>query len=191
MTCENERGWTGTHVNSAKWEFLNAFSEKAGRSEGMDTRFGDLYGSLLHDDGNFMMFPISSHRMIVVINKFFKFYWSLKDHYPDLPLITDTFTEIGSEDLFAPNAGGVASYAQETKLTDRFQYTPVRMTPMDCWYCNSLFMDRVDTWFGFAHREKVLNRIDFCNSAVSGIPLRNDYPGLYRALGLRQPETEE
>ena len=81
MTSENEKGWDGVRVhNMKKTGFMRSVFGKAIEEKVSNDILQQIYSDLHAQNNfseNFMMFPISSKRMIVLISPFFKF----KDKY--------------------------------------------------------------------------------------------------------------
>lgn len=73
MTSENEKDWDGiTRHNDKKLSWLTDILNRTTNDEEKDV-IASLIKSLIHFSENFMMFPISAKRMIVLINPFYKF----------------------------------------------------------------------------------------------------------------------
>ena len=87
MTSENEKGWGGiTRHNDKKLSWLTDILNRTTNDEEKDV-IASLKKSLTHFSENFMMFPISAKRMIVLINPFYKFrYAGMKSGLSCVPL---------------------------------------------------------------------------------------------------------
>lgn len=185
MTSENEIGWHADFLlNHKKKDTLTALEmamkDKSGTSY---EQIQLIKNNLLFFHENFMMFPISSKKMIVLINPFFKILDLLKIiglPYPEMK----NYTKLTDERLFRPNEGQRLMTDPEDvkKPTDVFTYHPVKMSPSDCQYCNALFMDRVHTWLGFGNMEKIKGSVLRYRKENEGFVPRNNYDVLYHIL---------
>lgn len=185
MTSENEIGWHNDFMlNHKKMDTLSALEDAVeGKDELFVKQIKVTKQSLLFFHENFMMFPISSKRMIVLINPFFKILDVLKKlgvPYPDL----NNYTKIEDETLFAPNESKrlMTDPEEEKKPDDIFIYRPVKMSQSDCQYCNALLMDRVHTWLGFNDLEKAKRSVLRYKKENEGHVPRNNYDVLYHII---------
>jgi len=129
---------------------------------------------------NFYMFPLSSKRMIVLVNPFFKQYFSLKDTFGDLLPPLWRYTAMPDERVFAPNRSErMLNDTGPRKPSDRYTYTPVSLWREEIQYCNALQMDRVHTWLGFGSLERARGSI--VTYGCVDHP-RNDYSGLFDVI---------
>lgn len=161
MTSENEKGWNGIiRHNDKKLAWLMDILNRAANEE-EKISIASLITS--HFSENFMMFPISAKRMIVLINPFYKFrYARMKAGLPCLPL-TD-LTVIPNESLFAPNRNYYAATNSEQNSgvyseNDQYIYTIQKLTSDETQYCNALFMDRIHECFGFSSLDNAFGSI--------------------------------
>ena len=137
-----------------------------------------MIGWLMTFHENFYMFPISSRRMIVLINPFFKFMLTNRFLFPGLGL--EHFTLLNDERLFAPNRS-TCNYDGEHLDSDTYTYTPTPLSAFQTRYCNALFMDRVDTWLGFGSLERIKGSAETYREMANLHP-RNNYTALYHIL---------
>lgn len=167
MTSENENGWDGIYVyNTKKTGYLNNILMLAKKSNLSKEILQKVYYDCDAQNNfseNFMMFPISSTRMIVLISPFFK----LREQYCDWgikPPELNDLTKIPNPKLFEPNknyyrlkqeSGILHQYHED----DRYIYEIKVLTDSEVQYCNSLFMDRIDTYLGFSSLDKAVNSI--------------------------------
>ena len=161
MTSENEKGWNGTTVhNVKKTNFLMNLLEHE-KNKTMQKVIAK--SSYLHRNfsENFMMFPISSKRMIVEIDPFYKFRIAYKDYY-DMPSLEE-LTMLSNEKLYYPNEakyilpqnGIEPNYHKD----DKYIYEIKHLTSKETRYCNELFLDRINTWLGFSSLEKIVGSV--------------------------------
>ena len=185
MTSENEVGWhTDFVLNHKKMDTLSALEDVVKDVDDLFTKqIRITRNSLLFFHENFMMFPISAKRMIVLINPFFKILNNLKKNGSPCPELKN-YTKLENEALFAPNKSQrlMTDPEEEKKPDDVFVYHPVKMSPSDCQYCNALLMDRVHTWLGFSDLRKAKGSIlRYRKDNESFVP-RNNYDVLYHIL---------
>lgn len=149
MTSENELGWDGIYnQNHKKLDYvLNLFNQV-----NTDEQKQYLYGiarNLTYFHENFQMFSISKSRMIVLISPFFKFLKMNKLNYDIANL-----TNIPDWRLFEPNA---CNYIEPNKCSDEdiFEYKITKLTYDEIQYCNSLFLDRINSFVGFSNIDTI------------------------------------
>ena len=112
---------------------------------------------------NFMIFPLSSKRMIVLINPFFKFCNQLKkDKVKVMPL--SNFTYLDNEKLFKPNkvnyvARQIDPFRHILSDNDKYIYKINRLSTKETKYVNCLFLDRIINIVGFSNLNKVKGSI--------------------------------
>ena len=189
MTSENEKGWNGiTQHNVKKTNFLMSFLKNAKTIEEQMSIYRVLN---LHQcfTENFMMFPISSRRMIVEIDPFFKFRIEAKELYK-MPGLED-LTMMPNETLFYPNQ---VKYIKPQSFPGHFVYDPndlyiyeiKKLSKKETRYCNALFMDRINTWLGFSSLDKVVSSV-FTYKKANSYPFvpRVDYTELYEIINKR------
>lgn len=189
MTSENEKGWNGITVHNHKKTFflLNLLGNARNELEK-----NIIYRTIrLHHNftENFMMFPISSRRMIVLIDPFFKFRIINKNNYA-MPRL-DELTMMPNENLFYPNdaryfyeqkAGEPFKYHEE----DRYIYEIKKLSAEETRYCNALFLDRIDTWVGFSDLNKAVGSIvNYYQLNKFPFVPRVDYAELYELVNKR------
>jgi hypothetical protein len=135
---------------------------------------------------NFMMFPISSKRMIVLISPFFK----LKDKYADFapPPKLEELTVIPNPKLFEPNRNSYIypqKFGQPFKYhkDDQYIYDVKTLSSSEIRYCNALFLDRIDTYLGFSSLEHAVGSI-IKYKKLNDPPYvpRVDYTSLYKII---------
>ncbi len=163
MTSENEKGWDGRYIhNDKKLEFLSAISKCVTTKE-EKTEINRVIYNTCNFSENFMMFPISAKRMIVLICPFYKTWFSLNKAVRKL-LSLKELTVIPNEKLFEPNR----NYYQATKSfvntgeyheDDKYIYDIKKLSRDEIRYCNALFMDRIDTYLGFSSLYHALGSI--------------------------------
>ena len=163
MTSENEKGWDGIRVHNRKkldyiaklLDLTNAKSERENLS--------NLHYAVMNFSENFQMFPISSKRMIVLISPFFKHRYFIKASGVPVPDLRD-LTVIPNEKLFEPNRNHyvlppIPGKGYQYHEDDRYIYDVKVLTENELFYCNALFMDRVDTYLGFSSLDHALGGI--------------------------------
>ncbi len=167
MTSENENGWDGVYVhNMKKTGFITDVLMMAKQANFPKNILEQIYSDCIAQGNfseNFMMFPISSKRMIVLISPFFK----LKDKYSNFRIAVpklDDLTKIPNPKLFEPNRNyyqlpQTIETGHQYHENDRYIYDVKVLTDSEVQYCNSLFMDRIDTYLGFASLDKAVNSI--------------------------------
>jgi hypothetical protein len=135
---------------------------------------------------NFMMFPISSKRMIVLISPFYKFRICYKDFF-SMPKLEE-LTMMPNEDLFYPNTNRYLYKQVPLKPIkyhndDLYIYEIKKLTSKETRYCNILFLDRINTWVGFSTLGKAVGSIVEYKRANSYpyVP-RVDYTELYEII---------
>lgn len=163
MTSENEKGWDGVRIHNYKkriWLMQLLFSA---RSEFEKNSIMEINNSMSGFTENFMMFPISSKRMIVLICPFYKHRWNYKNAGLKVPEL-DTLTVIPNESLFEPNSNKYVLPQTSGKSfkyheDDRYIYKIKQLTSDEIQYCNALFMDRIDTYLGFSSLDSAVGSI--------------------------------
>lgn len=190
MTSENEKGWDGILVhNMKKTGFMrNVFSkavEEKVSNEILQQIYSDLHAQNNFSE-NFMMFPISSKRMIVLISPFFKY----KDKYAayEQPPKLENLTNIPNPELFKANRNYYKypqKFGQPFKYhdDDRYIYDVKTLSSNEIRYCNSLFLDRIDTYLGFSSLEHAVGSI-IKYKKLNDPPYipRVDYTSLYKII---------
>ena len=190
MTSENEKGWDGTRVHNMKKTgfmrkvFGKAIEEKVS-NEILQQIYSDLHAQNNFSE-NFMMFPISSKRMIVLISPFFKY----KDKYAayEQPPKLENLTNIPNPELFKANRNYYKypqKFGQPFKYheDDRYIYDVKTLSSNEIRYCNSLFLDRIDTYLGFSSLEHAVGSI-IKYKKLNDPPYvpRVDYTSLYKII---------
>lgn len=173
MTSENEKGWDGIRIhNDKKLNWLMQLLHSA-RGEFEKSIIAELISYTCNFSENFMMFPISSKRMIVLICPFYKHRWNYKNAGYKVPEL-DTLTVIPNESLFEPNSnkyvlpqtpGKPFKYHED----DRYIYRIKQLTSNEIQYCNALFMDRIDTYLG-------ISSLDSSVGSIMKYKKLNEYP---------------
>ena len=166
MTSENEKGWDGVRVHNMKKTgfmrnvLVKAFNENA-PTEVLQQMYSDLHAQNNFSE-NFMMFPISSKRMIVLISPFFKYKDKYRDY--DTPPKLEDLTVIPNPRLFEPNRNYYKykqKFGQPFKYhdDDRYIYDVKTLSSDEIRYCNALFLDRINTHLGFSSLEHAVGSI--------------------------------
>lgn len=163
MTSENEKGWDGKRIhNDKKLNWLNQLLNSTTNEIEKNYTYQVIYNTCNFSE-NFMMFPISSQRMIVLICPFYKHRWNYKSLGYKVPEL-NTFTVIPNESLFEPNSNKYVlpqtpdrpfKYHED----DRYIYKIKQLTSSEVQYCNALFMDRIDTYLGFSSLDSSVGSI--------------------------------
>lgn len=185
MTSENEKGWNGITVhNDRKLAYISKIiSDTKDRDE--QAILYSIYQSVLNFSENFMMFPISAKRMIVLICPFFKLRYHMKLSGIEVPHLQD-ITVIPNETLFAPNGNDYVyprAKNQQYHDDDRYIYDIKRLSIDEIRYCNALFMDRVNTYLGFSALDKVAESVlEYRKLNMPPYIPRVDYTKLYRII---------
>ena len=164
MTSENEKGWDGVYRHNVKktgymQEVLARV--KSTRLLGANELEVEAYDDLMAQcnfSENFMMFPISSKRMIVLISPFFK-----KVHryagFGVVPPRLEELTCMPNPKLFEPNRNFYkykqTSHRIKEHRDDRYLYDVKKLTSQELWYCNALFLDRIDEQLGFSSLDQI------------------------------------
>ena len=164
MTSENEKGWDGVYRhNVKKTGYMREVLERVKSSKliGAGELELEVYDDLIAQcnfSENFMMFPISSKRMIVLISPFFK-----KVHrYAGIGVVSPPLEELTcmpNPKLFEPNRTSY-KYKQTSRRIkehrdDRYLYDVKKLSSQELWYCNSLFLDRIYEYLGFSSLDQV------------------------------------
>ncbi len=145
MTSENELGWDGIYShNHKKLDFVLNLLNQDNTEEQKQYLYG-FANNLTYFHENFQMFSISKNRMIVLISPFFKFL-KVNNFKYDISNITN----IPDWRLFNPNE---CIYRKQGEYLDDdvFEYQITTLTNDEILYCNSLFLDRINTSFGFSN----------------------------------------
>ncbi len=186
MTSENELGWNGVTVhNLKKTLFLRNCYEK--ESDVNLQRI--IYENILKMENfteNFMMFPVSSRRMIALICPFYKFriLYGWRYSMPDLRSLTN----MPDENLFFPNdVKYVKPQPDDGSVNeddgDRYIYEIKNLTREQVRYCNSLFLDRINEYAGFSSLGKAVGSLLAYKN--NGYRKRVDYSPLYKIIQSR------
>ena len=149
MTSENELGWDGIYnQNHKKLDYVFNIFHQANTEEQKQYLYG-VARNLTYFHENFQMFSISKNRMIVLISPFFKFLKMSKLNYDIANL-----TNIADWRLFEPNA---CNYIEPNKCSDEdiFEYKIAKLTYAEILYCNSLFLDRINSFVGFSNTDAI------------------------------------
>ncbi len=161
MTSENEKGWNGiTIFNHKKKDFILSCLEKTSNPV-EKVRLVELGKCMFYE--NFQMFPISSKRMIVLINPFFKYRYMKKQSGGNVPPLEE-LTVIPNEILFEPNRiyyklPQISQKEPQYHEDDRYIYAVKALSRAEIRYCNALFLDRIDTYLGFSTLDHVVGSI--------------------------------
>lgn len=188
MTSENEIGWSeGLMVNKKKSDVLEKIANMTcGKDSEWDMQMKMmLFNSFVFHE-NFMLFSISSSRMIVLINPFFKFMLTNEWMFGQIGCenVINALTCIPDKRLFKPNES-ICDMMGEHRDNDLYTYRPVKLTAYETRYCNSLFMDRVHEWLGFESLDGLRGSAEVYKK-MAGSYARNDYAILYDILSKSQ-----
>ena len=183
MTSENEVGWDGIYNHNLKktitlLDLLKNNKVKEDEPMILNSLMGLKY---LHE--NFMMFPISSKRMIVLISPFYKTRIQFYNDYSFPPL--SYYTCMENENLYFPNnCEYVLKQDQGIKHhpDDIYVYNIKKLTKKETQYCNVLFLDRTHNNLGFSSLDKVKASLEEYRK-VQGP--RVDYSNLYKIMDKR------
>jgi len=160
MTSENEVGWTPLLPNVKKNEFLIPLFQKYYKK---DRNLASLIyvqmDNLTRFTENFMMFPLSAKRMIVLISPFFTLRKELENKgFKVKPL--SYYSKLTNMELYQHNQ---VKYVHPPKPdtfehiydeNDVYIYQIHKLTRYETRYCNELFLDRIDRYVGFSSLEK-------------------------------------
>ena len=144
---------------------------------------------------NFLLFPVSSRRIIVLVNPFFKCMHEelrriLYDHesVPDtgkvrsdiFELIIRRITNLYRAELTLPNTNEY----QDTCYTeqDGFTHSPKVLLPEELHYINVLIMSQTQEWLGFSKAEEILPSLRFCRERVGKLVEDDPYLKLLELL---------
>ena len=155
MTSELEESYFDYGIEVEKKNYL---IEQIQRHSSADSQIVQAYQSILEKQfmfhENFYMFSISKHRMLVLINPFFRLY-TKREGFP-APTIWPT--RIKDRRLFEKNKAprlkvvfGKPVYCD----TDIFKYKVCSMRHDDILWINMLMLDRIDTLLGFTSLSSV------------------------------------
>ncbi len=171
FTSETELGWIdGYSQMPIKLEMV---MDILGKNEDKNSDFNSLVSLPVNISAfleNFCMFPISSKRMIVLINPFFKYVLTNTQMFPWNAL--NITTAMPDERLFTPNEN-LCRTTGKHKEECEYIYRPVELYPDQVMYCNALFLDRVENWVGFNSMKKMKRSILYYMS--DNKHCRNDY----------------
>ena len=182
MTSEREPSVAQYGVELEKKQYL---MEAPSRTN--NTVFQRKYTELLYQQTNFhenfYMFSISKHRMLVVINPFFRLYCK-KEKYPT-PTIWPS--RIKDRRLFEKNdADKLIGFQGKPILSDNdtFRYKVQSMKREDVIWVNMLMLDRIDTLLGFTSLEDIAESVRAYDNWYKehNLPPRNDYTALIELL---------
>ena len=182
MTSEREPSVAQYGVEVEKKQYL---MEAPSRTN--NTIFQRKYAELLYQQTNFhenfYMFSISKHRMLVVINPFFRLYCK-KEKYP-MPTIWPS--KIKDRRLFEKNdADKLIGFQGKPILSDNdtFRYKVQSMKHEDVIWVNMLMLDRIDTLLGFTSLEDIAESVQAYDNWYKehNLPPRKDYTGLIELL---------
>lgn len=185
MTSENEKGWDGIiNHNIKKTGFLIDLINKENNENMRIVLLNQLkLNTCFHE--NFMMFPLSSKRMIVEIAPFYKFLFTY-DSYFKMPNLSD-LTMIPNKNLFFPNKVKYIEQPNQLFLVynenDKYIYEVKKLSKKETRYCNELFLDRINTTVGFSSLNKVVGSIiKYKKDNSYPFTPRVDYGNLYKII---------
>lgn len=108
---------------------------------------------------NFYMFPLSSKRMAVLVNPFFKTYIQQTRECPWLEVDLSALTKMPRLDVFSPNEAEKMLLDEERDMRDVYRYHPVKLWTEEAVYCNALFMDQVQEYLGFTSLDSIRSSV--------------------------------
>lgn len=182
MTSEREPSVAQYGVELEKKQYLMEAPRRTN-----NTIFQRKYAELLYQQTNFhenfYMFSISKHRMLVVINPFFRLYCK-KEKYPT-PTIWPS--KINDRRLFEKNdADKLIGFQGKPILSDNdtFRYKVQSMKHEDVIWVNMLMLDRIDTLLGFTSLEDIAESVRAYDNWYKehNLPPRKDYSALIELL---------
>ena len=190
MTSENEKGWDGFYIhNRKKLDYIAELLESTNDINERENLSNLLY-TVTNFSENFQMYPISAKRMIVLISPFFKFRYFTKSSGVPVPDLRD-LTVIPNERLFEPNRNyyvlpPIPDKGYQYHEDDKYIYDVKVLTTDEIRYCNALFMDRIDTYFGFSSLNHAVGSI-VKYKKLNDPPYvpRVDYTKLYKIIEKR------
>lgn len=157
MTSEREKSVAQFGVEVEKMQYLAKALDNT-----TNTDFKQTYTDLLYKQANFhenfYMFSISRHRMLVIINPFFRLYCRKEKH--PTPAIWPS--EIKDRRLFEKNdADKLTGFQGKPILSDNdtFRYKVRSMRHEDVIWVNMLMLDRIDTLVGFTSLEDIAESV--------------------------------
>lgn len=173
MTSENELGWDGIYnQNHKKLDYVFNIFHQANTEEQKQYLYR-IARNLTYFHENFQMFSISKNRMIVLISSFFKFLKMNNLNYDIANL-----TNIPDWRLFEPNA---CNYIEPNKCSDEdiFEYKITKLTYDEILYCNSLFLDRINSFVGFSNIDAIRDSLlMYYKLTHTGLTARVNYDAL-------------
>ena len=152
------------------------------------SRLNRIIGFNLYFWDNLLLFPVSSKRIIVLINPFFKCvhneFNQIVSEYKSFPDIQDTcdclqerflwpITNIYRKELTAPNQNEYTGIGYLE--SDRFTYHPEKLKPDELHYLNVLIMSQTCQWLGFSKAEEILPSLRFCRERVGKLVENDPY----------------
>lgn len=118
MTSENEKDWGGiTRHNDKKLSWLTDILNRTTNDEEKDV-IASLKKSHTHFSENFMMFPISAKRMIVLINPFYKFRYAGMKSADEIVANDILKQSFGTDDTYDPMAAAEEPASDSDDLDD-------------------------------------------------------------------------
>ena len=182
MTSEREESVARCGLEVEKKQYLREAPNRTNNA-----LFKQKYAELLYQQTNFhenfYMFSVSKHRMLVVINPFFRLYCK-KEKFP-LPTIWPS--KIKDRRLFDKNdADKLLSFQGKPILSDNdtFRYKVQSMKHEDVLWVNMLMLDRIDTLLGFTSLEDIAESVCAYDNWYKEhhLPPRKDYTPLIKLL---------
>ncbi len=187
MTSENEKGWDGHYVHNDRKLSCLKFLLGCCTNEIEKNEINRFIYNTCSFSENFMMFPISAKRMIVLICPFYKFRYFCKQSGLNI-ISLDDLTVIPNERLYEPNRN-YYEMTQRSRNTlqfhenDRYIYDIKKLSCDEIRYCNALFMDRIDTFLGFSSLDNAVSSIiNYKKLNDPHYVPRVDYKELYKII---------
>lgn len=188
MTSENEVGWSETSPNHLKMDALVGLSTGDRQSVYAPQSFWRMAVATVFFHENFMVFPMSAKRSVVLVSPFFRLESDFKISLDGLVGGLRNLTNIGDPRLFCPNE--VIYFLPQTGMShvfserDLYCCEPKSMAEADVEYVNSLMMDRAQELMGFSSLGKVRRSVECYRRCEERMPVHNrgSFRGLYLAL---------
>lgn len=177
MTSENEKS-IGKHItmNPQKINSLIACAQTS-TSKLVSGQFWAMASRQVYFHENFMEFPFAKNLMVVLINPYFKVFYTFKDHGYTFPPF-EALTGLTNKKAFAPNKN---TYVQMGEFNDDdiFEYEIHNLTRENCFYLNALTLDRINETLGFSNPKKILSSLEYYQSIPNKL---NDYSELINQI---------
>ena len=187
MTSENEKCTNGIPgKNHRKCDIIKRWYEKE-ENINVKSQLYETFRRTAYFHENYEMFPISPHRMIVLVCPFFKLRYLMKESGIKVPPLEE-LTVLSNEKLYEPNRNfyklrQILGESLKYHEDDRYIYDAKTLSSEEIRYCNALFLDRIDTYLGFSSLEHAVGSIIKYKKLNDPphVP-RVDYTGLYKII---------